>query len=86
MDLRDNVKLSRTNKMIETTQKASYVRGDKSTTSVFNMKVGAGKQTTAKWVLVNSEWVWKRGSTLRVGRVGFSWMSCKNHDYSKHWF
>ena len=23
---------------------------------------------------------------MRVGRVGFSWMSCKNHDYSKHWF
>ena len=31
MDLRDNVELSRTNKMIETTQKARYVRGDKST-------------------------------------------------------
>ena len=31
MDLRDNVELSRTNKMIETMQKASYDRGDKST-------------------------------------------------------
>ena len=31
MDLMDNVELSRTNKMIETTQKASYVRGHKST-------------------------------------------------------
>ena len=53
------------------------------------MKVGAGKLKGDKVQcgdLINSEWVWKRGSTLRVGRVGFSWMSFKNHDYSKHWF
>ena len=35
--------------------------------------------------VIASEWVWKRASTLRVGRVAFSWMSCKNY-YSKHWF
>ena len=50
------------------------------------MKVGAGGGDKVVGIKLNSEWVWKRGSTLRVGRVGFSWMSCKNHDYSKHWF
>ena len=34
--------------------------------------------------IYNSEWVWKRVLTLRVRRVGFSWMSCKNY-YSKDW-